>query len=165
MSDLLGKISSYSLFNYLFSGVLFVALANAFTSYSFIQTDIVLGLFLYYFIGLVMSRFGSLIIEPILKKISFVKFTEYSDYVIASQKDAGLEVLSEVNNTYRTIISVCLGILFLKLYEIWKLKFVWAGTNQIYILLIILLVMFLFAYRKQTSYITKRIKTNLKKNE
>jgi len=158
MSDLLGKISSYSLFNYLFSGVLFVVLADAFTSYSFIQSDIVIGVFLYYFIGLVMSRIGSLIVEPLLKKTSFVKFTEYSDYVVASREDSSLEVLSEANNMYRTIISVCFGVIFLKLYEILQLRFMIVGENKDYILLIILLVIFLFSYKKQTGYITKRIK-------
>ena len=68
MKDLLDKISSYNLFNYLLPGVLFALLADGLTSYTFIQSDIVVGIFLYYFMGLVISRVGSLAIEPILKK-------------------------------------------------------------------------------------------------
>ncbi len=161
MNELLGKISSYNLFNYLFSGVLFVALTAAFTPYSFIQEDVVIGVFVYYFIGLVVSRLGSLIIEPVLKFFSFVKFTSYSDFVTASKKDPNLDVLSEVNNMYRTLISVCAIVLLLMLYASLKSRFSWIQGSETSALLILLFFIFLFAYRKQTSYITRRIKTNL----
>lgn len=165
MNELLGKISSYNLFNYLFSGVLFVALTAAFTSYSFVQEDVVIGVFVYYFIGLVVSRLGSLIIEPVLKFLSFVKFTSYSDFVTASKKDPSLDVLSEVNNMYRTLTSVCAIVLLLMLYGSLKSKFLWIQGSEPCALLILLFVIFMFAYRKQTSYITRRINTNLQNHE
>ncbi len=142
-----------------------MALTSAFTPYSFIQEDLVIGVFVYYFIGLVVSRLGSLIIEPLLKLVSFVKFTSYSDFVAASKKDPNLDVLSEVNNMYRTLVSVCASVLFLMVYESVKVKFFWINGLEIYALLILLFVIFLFAYRKQTSYITKRINTNLQNHE
>src|SRR3972149_2970830 len=103
LKELLSKLSSYNLFNYLLPGVIFVAAASKVTRYSFIQEDIVIGLFLYYFIGLVISRFGSIVIEPILRGVSFLKFADYNDFVAASKKDEKIEVLSEANNTYRTL--------------------------------------------------------------
>ncbi len=165
MQDLLGKISSYNLFNYLFSGVLFVVLSAALTTHSFIQKDIVIGIFLYYFIGLVMSRIGSLIIEPILKLFSFVKLASYSDFIIALKKDHGLDILSEVNNVYRTLISVCVSVIFLMLYDLLKMEFPWFQGYETYLLLLFLMFLFLFAYRKQTGYITRRIKINLQNHE
>jgi hypothetical protein len=65
MKEILDKLSSYNLFNYLLPGIIFVVLASEITRYSFIHDDIVIGAFLYYFIGLVISRFGSLAIEPL----------------------------------------------------------------------------------------------------
>ena len=106
MKDILSKLSSYNLFNYLFPGIVFVIAAGKLTHYSLIQQDIVIGVFLYYFIGLVVSRFGSLVIEPILRKTSFLRFANYGDFVAASKKDEKLELLSEVNNTYRTLCSL-----------------------------------------------------------
>ena len=47
----------------------------------------------------------TVIIEPILKKTNFVKFRDYPDYINASKKDGKIELLSEVNNTYRTLNS------------------------------------------------------------
>ena len=62
MDGLLDKISSYNIFNYLLPGSLFAVIADAVTDYRLIQEDIVVGLFLYYFIGLVVSRIGSLVV-------------------------------------------------------------------------------------------------------
>ena len=49
MKELLAKLSSYNLFNYLLPGILFVVIAEELTKFSFIQEDLVLGVFVYYF--------------------------------------------------------------------------------------------------------------------
>jgi hypothetical protein len=165
MNELLGKISSYNLFNYLFTGVVFVILSKQFTPYSFIQSDIVIGIFLYYFIGLVISRLGSLLLEPLLKKSGFVKFAKYSDFVLVSKNDSQLEILSEVNNMYRTLTAVFIALGLLKAYALLQSKFAGLSNGGLYILFAIFLIMFLFAYRKQTAYITNRISINAKNHE
>lgn len=160
MKDILSKLSSYNLFNYLFPGILFVIVASKVTHYSLIQQDVVIGVFLYYFIGLVVSRFGSLVIEPILRKTSFLRFADYKDFVAALKKDEKLELLSEVNNTYRTLCSLFTLLLLLKLYEVIETKLPFLAEWNALVLLVLLLVMFLLSYRKQTGYITKRIKAS-----
>lgn len=85
MKDLIDKLTTYNIFNYLFLRVLFVVLAKATTDYDFIQENNLLGAFLYYFIGMTISRFRSVIIEPILKQINFVKFRYYKEYVKATK--------------------------------------------------------------------------------
>ena len=94
MKDLLDKISSYNLFNYLLPGILFVCISKYLTDYNFIQDNDFIGAFLYYFIGMVISRFGSLFVEPILKRISFLKFADYKSFVSASKKDDKIELFS-----------------------------------------------------------------------
>lgn len=158
MNELLNKISSYNLFNYLLPGVIFAVLASEITRYPLVQRDIFTGAFLYYFIGLVVSRFGSLIVEPLLKWLSFVKFADYKDFVAVSKQDEKLEVLSEVNNTYRTLCSVFSLLLILKLYAKIEERVAFLKEWDSLILLVLLLMMFLFSYRKQSTYITKRIK-------
>lgn len=157
MKDLLDKLSSYNIFNYLLPGILFVVLAKAFTSFSFVQQDLILGVFLYYFIGLVISRIGSLVIEPLLKLCSFIQFREYRDFVTASSADPKIELLSEVNNTYRTMSSLFLLLLLIMGYDRLSAVLPVADEWRDVILLVALLALFLFSYRKQTSYITKRI--------
>jgi hypothetical protein len=160
MKDLLDKISSYNIFNYLLPGILFVCLARYLTDYDLIQDNEIIGAFLYYFVGMVVSRFGSLFIEPILKKTSFLKFAEYKEYVTASKKDDKIELLSEVNNTYRTITALFVLLLLSKGYNF--LQNLWSIPKEITVLILIvsIFIMFLFSYRKQTNYIAKRISAN-----
>lgn len=164
MKELLEKLSSYNIFNYLLPGVVFVILADALTAFHFIQKDILLGVFLYYFIGLIISRLGSIVIEPLLKWCKFVKFAPYADFVAASKEDKSLEVLSEANNMYRTFCSLFLSLILLKIYEFLSASFPIMGRWATELLVVSLLVLFCFSYRKQTQYITKRIQTNKEKD-
>lgn len=160
MNELLTKLSSYNLFNYLLPGVLFAVLASEATPYQLLRKDIVPGLFLYYFLGMVVSRFGSLVISPLLKSLKFVRFAEYKSFVAASKKDPQIEILSEVNNTYRTICSLFALLLLLKIYAKIEASLPWLRDREATLVLALLLIMFLFAYRKQTSFIVQRINAN-----
>jgi hypothetical protein len=157
MKDLIAKLSSYNLFNNLFPGVIFVAITEKMTSYSFLQNDIVVGFFVYYFIGLVISRVGSLVIEPLLQKVKFLKFVDYSDYKSACKSDTKLELLSEINNSYRAICSMLALLLVLKFYE-WITNFFPLLKNySITILVFALFIVFLYSYKKQTGYVVKSV--------
>lgn len=156
MKDLLEKLSSYNIFNYLLPGIVFVLLADALTSFDLKQQDIILGVFLYYFIGLIISRLGSIAIEPFLKWTRFVKFAPYSDFVSASKDDKTLEILSEANNMYRTFCSLFVSLIFLKIYERLSISYPVMGRWADEFLVVSMLVLFCLSYRKQTQYITKR---------
>lgn len=160
MKELLDKLSSYNIFNYLLPGVLFTVILKALTEYDFTQENILIGAFVYYFIGLIVSRIGSLVIEPILKKIKFLKFSKYSDFITASKKDIKIEVLSEVNNMYRTICSLLLLTFILKLFEWFCTNVEFLKDYDTFILIALLLGLFLFSYRKQTDYVRKRVDNN-----
>ncbi|MDD3490244.1 MAG: hypothetical protein PHR62_10220 [Paludibacter sp.] len=160
MKELIDKLSSYNIFNYLFPGVLFVIILSKVSSYDFVQKDLLIGPFFYYFIGLVISRLGSIFIEPVLKKVKFVKFCDYKKFVSASKQDAKIELFSEVNNMYRTICSMLILILFVKCYEIIELRIPILKEYNGIILIGLLFVLFIFSYRKQTNYITKRVESN-----
>jgi hypothetical protein len=162
MKELLDKLTSYNLFNYLLPGVLFVILAQRLTKYTFTQSDLIIEAFTCYFIGMVISRLGSLFIEPILKWCKFVRFADYKDFVGASKADPKIEILSEANNSYRTLSALFVTLLILKAYEQTEQLFPWISAYRMVALLLLLLLMFLFAYRKQTAYIVKRIEANLK---
>ena len=157
MKEVIEKISSYHLFNYLLPGVLFALFAGKFLSLNFVQEDIILGVFLYYFIGLIISRFGSLIIEPILKKIRFLKFNDYDKFISASKADLQIGIFSEVNNMYRTFCSMFILLLLLKLYFYIQILYPYLQPWNLHILISLLLILFFYSYKKQTMYIFKRI--------
>jgi hypothetical protein len=162
MKDLLEKLSSYNIFNYLFPGVLVAVLGTAVSSYHLLADDIVVGVFLYYFYGLVVSRIGSLVLEPFLKWVRIIRFAPYADFVAASRIDEKIDTLSEQNNVYRTLAStfLCLTLLGLADWVFARLPLLFAYRVQIAVLL--LLALFIWSYRKQTNYVSARVKAALR---
>lgn len=163
MESILEKLSSYNLFNYLLPGVVLCIIADRYFDIPLLQDSIINGLFLYYFIGLVTSRFGSIVLEPIFKKFKIIELAAYSDFLRAVKNDPKIETLSETNNMYRSILSalviLCLLVLVDKIvheYEILSSFFKYASLPA-------LLILFGLSYRKQSEYIAKRIKSNNEK--
>lgn len=157
MKELLDKLSTYNIFNYLLPGIVFVVLSESVLRRSFLMDDLVIGLFVYYFIGLVISRVGSLLIEPILKKLNLIRFASYAQYLAAAQKDEKIDILLELNNMYRSLSSLFLSLLILWAYE--QIEYCIPALEKFTPLLLValLLLLFIASYRKQTSYLVKRI--------
>ena len=160
MNELINKISSYNLFNYLLPGVIFTVFIEYSTPYKILQESMIINAFLVYFIGLVISRIGSLIVEYPLKKI--VSHEKYENFIEASKKDKKIEVLSEVNNMYRTFISLFLILIIFKLCD----NFCSGIKNYMfYILTLLLFLLFIASYIKQTKYIKKRVQHQCQKDK
>ncbi len=157
MNDIMQKISSYNVFNYLFPGAIFAYLVEVFTKHKLLQEDVIVALLLYYFIGLVISRIGSLLIEPILKWSGFSTHANYEDYITASKNDETIAGLSEQNNMYRTLISMVMAISSVIGYDMLIKIFPAMEKYVLLFLLVSLGLLFLFSYRKQTAYISKRV--------
>lgn len=157
MKEIIDKISSYNLLNYLFPGIIFVILLRKFTAIDLVIENDFLGMFLYYFIGLVISRIGSLFLEPLFKKIKLVSLSEYQDFIEASKKDEKIELFSEINNSYRTITSLFFCLALALFYDKYLSEYLANYDIDISLITIGLLALFMFSYKKQTSYINKRI--------
>lgn len=155
MSELLQKLSTYNIFNYLFPGVVFVILLNRYTGINQAVDDVILGMFLYYFFGLVLSRIGSILIEPALRCTKIVEFSDYARFIRASKLDDKIELLSEVNNMHRTIIAMLVVLLAISICN-------GSATCHLTTGLLGIVTLFVLSYRKQTSFITKRIDAALR---
>ena len=62
------RISSYNLFNYALPGTIFVYTSKCLLNKNILVNSWIENFILCYFIGMILSRIGSLIIEPLLKK-------------------------------------------------------------------------------------------------
>ena len=160
MKELLDKISSYNLFNYLLPGSLYLGYLNYATSLELEDENLIFVGFLGYFLGLTISRVGSLVVEPILRKMKLVVFKDYKKYVKASFKDETLVVLSEQNNTYRSLTALILVVLLTSIFNWIVIKLEWELYTVLVVVLFILLALFIAAYRKQTKYISDRVDAN-----
>lgn len=159
MNELLTKISSYNIFNYLFPGAAFTWAASQLQLLKVPSVDVPTLLLLYYFAGMVISRVGSVICEPLLKRVSFVKYADYGRFVKAADVDPKVELLLEQGNSYRTIVA---GLALLLVgWPIERLA-TFAGLSsdaKTYMSVVLLLVLFAVSFRKQTQFIVKRVET------
>lgn len=160
MNNEFEKIGAYRVINYLLPGAVFCYAFEVIIDQKIIRENIIESIFLYYFIGLVLSRIGSLVVEPKLKKCKFIKFEGYRDYIFASEKDNMIKILSEENNSYRTFLTGGILLLILKVccivIDCLKIKICVSLLQMIIIVLLIML--FLFSYKKQTNKIADRVK-------
>lgn len=157
MEKLLDKLSAYNIFTNLFPGIIYCFVATKLFDFPLIQDDLVIAAFLYYFCGMVISRVGSVVIEPIMIKSGFVSYANYNDYVAASKSDKLIEELLVTSNAYRSVVSFVICLLATGAWGAALSK--WPSFQSIdqYLLLGSLLVLFGFSFRKQTNYISKRV--------
>lgn len=166
MEKLLEKVSAYQFLNYLIPGLIFVFAIEFLGIYDIQDDNVFLMLFGGYFAGMVMSRIGSLLFEKRLQKWKFVRFAPYDDFKEAESKDGKVTTLSTENNTYRTLFAT-----FFVLFVIYGLNLIPSVSSFMHskwmwlVLLALLCVLFLFSYRKQTSYVRKTVEYIMKNKE
>ncbi len=122
----------------------------------------VLGIIIFlaasYIFGLFASRTGSVVLEPIMKWIpgKKVKKAPYEDFCDAESQDTKVTILAQYRDLYRTMVVVgvySLVILSLKATSSASSiidALAWASICDITI--------FFLAYKKQSTYVTKRVR-------
>jgi len=164
MEQIFDKISEYNIINYIFPGSVFALLIRKIGTINLIQEDMLLGIFFYYFIGLIISRIGSVIIEPIFRSLKIIIYRDYTLFLNASRRDKKIDVLVEINNMYRTLVSLFLLLSIYKGVILILKKFNINSEEAIeFIIMVGLLILFICSFRKQTAYIASRIDNSTNK--
>lgn len=162
LAALFGKISNYNILNNLIPGAILCVVFKYLVGYDFMNVGTLELIVIFYFAGMINSRVGSLILEPLLKKVKWVTFRDHHAFVEAEQKDKKINSLVEVNNMYRSMISIAFTSLVVKFYYVGVEQQWNFGNVSEWILLVALLLLFAFAYKKQTKYIVSRIDYHIK---
>lgn len=157
------KLSPYNFLTNILPGTVLCIVLKYLIGYNLLLEDIYLASILFYFVGMVNSRVGSLIVEPFLKWTKWLIFAPYPDFVKAEQKDSKITLLSQENNTYRSYVSVMFISIIAYLYKNYLAVFDFIKEYETVILLILIGLLFLCAYRKQTNYVKKRVEANEEK--
>lgn len=157
MEKLLEKISSYNIFNFFFPGAIFSALAEHFHLFGPPSDKIVDRLIWYYFVGLAISRIGSIVVEPMLKAAKIVRYSEYSHFITASSKDEKLAILVEVSNTYRTLLAMLATLAATFAGNSIANHLGWSTPTRELILFAAAILLFGFSFRKQSDFISRRV--------
>lgn len=156
------KLSQYNFLTNILPGTVLCIILKYLVGYDLIPDDYYQAGIVFYFVGMVNSRVGSLVIEPILKAISWVKFAPYSEFLRAEKEDAKLTILSQENNVFRSYISLMFISILGYIYKNCSLDLRLSLNNESLVLIVILFVLFLFAYKKQTSFVRKRVENFIK---
>ena len=171
LKDWLGKFSAYDLINNFIPGAVFVILAEKVGGLTLATDNVFDKIVLYYVAGVIISRIGSIVVEPILKNLHikkwwFVKHKDHTEYVEAEHweqdKDRDKLVrLSDVNNMYRTFVSMFLFLLIVVIVNK-AFPYIWSRGSFIIISCLVMILLFAFSYRKQTRYVRSQIETDLR---
>lgn len=159
MEALLTKITSYNILNNLLSGVVLISVFPNPQITEYCTDTPFFGAVICYVTGVIVSRIGSLVLEPALKRIA--PHEPYADFIAASSKDSRIVELSETNNTFRTLASTGICYIALVIVLAADSKYSLSSTYPLATQLIcaaLLSALFIFSYRKQTKYIRKRVR-------
>lgn len=167
MEHFFNKLENYNILNYILPAIVFDIGCRYYINIKIIPTDnILISIFIYYFLGLVISRIGSLIIKPLLWKLKILDKKYSSDNIAfykAEEQDPKIKILFTDYNMYRNFIATFVLLLVSKLaYEIKN----WLNINSTIIctiVFILLLVLFIMSYKKQLCYIHNRIENTKSK--
>ena len=160
---ILGKISSYNILTNIIPGAVLCVVLRFLVGYDVFtgQNWFVLGV-IFYIIGVINNRFGSLVIGPFLKWIHFVNPCSYKDYIKAENTDAKVAILNTENNVFRSYIAVFTLSLIALLYKTVLNRWGFLSDNINIVILILLIILFASSYRKQTRIISQRVKIDKK---
>lgn len=161
MEHFLNKLENYNILNYILPAVVFDVGCKYYINIELIPTDnVFISIFIYYFLGLVISRIGSLIIKPLLWKLKILNKKDSSkctDFYKAEEKDEKIKILFTDYNMYRNFIATFFLLLVVKFAYAAK---TWLNINSTIIctiLFILLIILFIISYKKQLGYIHSRI--------
>lgn len=159
MENLIEKISSYHIFNYMIPGMVFLIMCDMLCNINLYDDKFINMLVMAYFGGIIISRISSLITEKVVYKIWRLKKESYKDYIEASKKDGKISVLMEDNNMYRNLCTTMFLLLLFKILQLLNVNKI-NSNLAIIIILALLTLLFAFSYVKQSKYIISRIKNS-----
>lgn len=166
MDNLLTKLSAYNILNNMIPGGIACYLLKLCCHIYFFECfKTAEQILVYYFVGLVISRMGSLVVEPVYKFLNIVKFADYDKFLEAETKDNKIPILNQENNFYRTLIMMCMVVICLRINIIIEtMQNICICNDSILLVMLGLFILFSLAYRKNTAYIRKRVE-NYHKNK
>ena len=97
MEHFFNKLENYNILNYILPAIVFDVGCRYYINIKIVPTDnIFISIFIYYFIGLVIGRIGSLIIKPLLWNLKILNkknSSENTDFYKAEDEDAKIKIL------------------------------------------------------------------------
>lgn len=157
METIIEKLEEYKIVINLIPGYFFLWLLKCYIEIEISFVNIFQEIVVAYVIGTAIGRIASIIFSKLLRKLKIIKFANYKDYIEVSKKDDQISKLLMNANFYRSLFTVIILIFILKIAMNFNVNFEWIKN----ISLIILLIIFILAFKKEEDNITGRININI----
>lgn len=157
MGGIADKLDSYQILSNLLPGAFFVTMVKLFYGIDLTGWNAGEIVITYYFVGFFISRFGSLVLEPLLKKVKWIEFAQYGDFLNAEKVDSKVKILSEANNYILSLLAATVLLPVFWLFLILKEQNIWFALYWKGIFWIGAILIFSFSYRKQTKFVRSRV--------
>lgn len=164
LKTLIDKVSQYNFITNILPGTILCVVLKYLVGYDIIVDEPYLNGFIFYFVGMVNNRIGSLIIEPFCKWTHIVKFACYSDYIDAEKSDSKLAILNMENNAFRSYISLAFITIMALIYRDYLSVWEFIHSHRELIILCVLLILFVLSYRNQTTFVRNRVEKYVKEH-
>lgn len=160
---ILEKISSYNFLNYIIPGTILSIILNKVYGWDVLYRDNwYLSCIIFYFVGMLNGRVGSLIVEPIVIRCFNVDRVSYGEYVKAERIDHKIAVLDSQKNVYRSFLSMSIILICVELIDGLQINCDELLELRMLIFLFLLIIIFIVSYAKQSRYVCNRIRVTAK---
>jgi hypothetical protein len=149
LKNIIDKLSSYNLYNYLFPGFVFTFVLKGTTGFITSLDFTVESVVIVYFSGLIISRVGSLVIEGILLKLSVIKEINTKKLFDKFKDNTKLELIYEAMNMYRTLAAMSILLCILTILDMVINMAFSLEVIGCCLLEILIFILFTFAFYKQ----------------
>lgn len=158
VKELLGKFTRYDWFTTLIPGVFCMAVGARLGILSFNSNSLLERFGMVFFLGLISSRIGASMIEPIFKIKRFKLWGKYEDYMTFRAKDEkGADMLVTNANWFRSLMGMVILLLAISSVNyVWG-KVGWGAVSKRWVSLLGLLILFGDSYRRQLGFMLGRI--------
>ncbi len=158
MSDFVFLLSNFRVVSSLVPGAALCIFINDFLKVNILKDEVILNLFIFYTVGVVVGRVGSIIIEPLFESFGIIDKENYPDYIDAEIKNPKVSTIDEISRFYRSLTTLMMFIIVGIVIEYPMKMYPMTNVLVMHIVSVLMLILMIKSYSKQSKYTAKRIK-------
>ena len=157
MDKIFESLNHYDIVTCLIPGIVFCQLIDWLYGTKFIEENTITLMIISYVFGIIVSRIGSIIIEPLCKVSKIIVMADYEQWRKAASQCEEVKTLTTKSTVYRSWVALMLIQIILLL--IFPLSDFASNIGKCYLFFgqFIVLILLILSYRKQIDYVCKRV--------
>lgn len=158
MNDFIFLLSNLRVVSSIVPGAILCIYINDFLKINILRHETIVNIFIFYAVGVIIGRIGSIVIEPLFESFGIIDKENYPNFIDAEIKNPKVSTIDEISRFYRSMATlmmlIIVGILFEYPMNLYPLTYVLGG----HIVSVLILILMIKSYSKQSEYTANRIK-------